>query len=72
MQSLRNNGVKIIVYSDYPAAKKLEMLRFEVDHCFCASDPEINCLKPDIKGIQQIIAVVQEPVAQMLFIGDPL
>jgi FMN phosphatase YigB (HAD superfamily) len=70
MQGLRNKGVKIIVYSDYPAKKKLEALRFEVDYCFCASDPEINCLKPDTKGIKQIIAVVQKPVEQMLFIGD--
>jgi FMN phosphatase YigB (HAD superfamily) len=70
MRSLRSNGVKIIVYSDYPAKKKLEALRFEVDYCFCASDAEINCLKPDTNGIKRIIAVVQEPVAQMLFIGD--
>jgi HAD superfamily hydrolase (TIGR01549 family) len=71
MQRLRNSGIKLVLYSDYPVEKKLQVLYpFGVDYSFCASDAEINCLKPDSKGIRKIIEILNEPVGNMVFIGD--
>jgi HAD superfamily hydrolase (TIGR01549 family) len=68
---LKNNGTKLVLYSDYPVEKKLQALfPLEVDYCFCALDKEIGCLKPNPKGIRHIVKTVDEPVEQIVFIGD--
>jgi HAD superfamily hydrolase (TIGR01549 family) len=70
-QHLQHKGAKIVVYSDYPVAKKLAVLRpFTADFMFCGSDPAIQCLKPDTKGLNHIITTLKEPVENILFIGD--
>jgi predicted HAD superfamily phosphohydrolase YqeG len=71
MQILKHKGIKIVVYSDYPLDKKIEALSpFQADYCFCASDEPIRRLKPDSRGINHIITVLDMPVEQMVFIGD--
>lgn len=71
IQLLHNKGIKIIVYSDYHAEEKIEALEsLKVDYIFCASDPEIMCLKPDIKGLVRIVEIIDEPIERILFIGD--
>jgi FMN phosphatase YigB (HAD superfamily) len=71
IQTLKHKGTKIVVYSDYPLDKKIKALDpFQADYCFCASDEPIQCLKPDTQGIKYIIAILNIPVDQMVFIGD--
>ncbi|AEF85950.1 conserved hypothetical protein [Treponema primitia ZAS-2] len=71
IQKLKMNGIKIIVYSDYPVEKKISALKtLYVDYQFCAHDKNINCLKPDIQGIKYIIDVLRESIENILFIGD--
>jgi HAD superfamily hydrolase (TIGR01549 family) len=71
IRALHHQGMKIVVYSDYPAAKKIEALQpFSVDFTFHAGDASIQCLKPNTKGLKHIIEVIKEPVENILFIGD--
>ncbi|MDR1030640.1 MAG: HAD-IA family hydrolase [Treponema sp.] len=71
VDQLRHKGVRIVVYSDYPVAGKLNVLRMPpVDFTFCGFDEEIQCLKPDTKGLTYIMATLNEPAENILFIGD--
>jgi HAD superfamily hydrolase (TIGR01549 family) len=71
LHKMRVAGAKIIVYSDYPVAKKIQVLeQLHADYCFCGSDAVIRCLKPDSSGIKKIVRMVGLPVKNMLFIGD--
>jgi HAD superfamily hydrolase (TIGR01549 family) len=68
---LRGSGAMIVVYSDYPAAEKIKVLSpLGVDLSFCATDADIQCLKPDTKGLEYIINSIGKPVEDTLFIGD--
>jgi FMN phosphatase YigB (HAD superfamily) len=59
------------VYSDYPLEEKLEaLLPFKPDFAFSANDAEINCLKPNKKGLSHIVNVLKLPVEDIVFIGD--
>jgi FMN phosphatase YigB (HAD superfamily) len=69
--ALRERGAKIAVYSDYPAERKIKGLRgFTADHCFCADDALIRCLKPETGGLKNILGIMGEPVENVVFIGD--
>jgi FMN phosphatase YigB (HAD superfamily) len=71
VRRLQNKGAVIAVYSDYPVAQKIEALRpFTADFTFCASDPAIQCLKPDTKGLKHIMETLNKPVEDIVFIGD--
>jgi FMN phosphatase YigB (HAD superfamily) len=71
IQQLRNNGATIVIYSDYPVVDKLRALKpFPFDFAFCASDTDIQCLKPDTKGIKRILEIIKESVENIVFIGD--
>lgn len=61
---------KIIIYSDYPVENKLKALDIEADACFCATDEEINCMKPDPKGLKFIQDKMGCSVQDMIMIGD--
>ena len=68
---MQQRGVKIVVYSDYPLKEKLEaLLPFKPDFAFSADDAEIQCLKPDTKGLLYIVNVLNLPVEDIVFIGD--
>ncbi|MDR3094414.1 MAG: HAD-IA family hydrolase [Bacteroidales bacterium] len=70
-QTMQQRGTKIIVYSDYPLKEKLEALSpFTADFTFCANDVDIQCLKPDNKGLLHIVNVLNLPVEDIVFIGN--
>ena len=72
-QTMQRRGVKTVVYSDYPLTEKLEALSpFQPDFAFSAGDAEIQCLKPDNKGLLHIVKVLNLPVEDIVFIGDRL
>jgi len=71
VRRLREQGAKIAVYSDYPVEKKIRALPgLTADYCFCATDTAIQCLKPDVQGIRNILHIADETVENSLFIGD--
>ncbi|MDR0453174.1 MAG: HAD family hydrolase [Deferribacteraceae bacterium] len=71
IRRLRENGAKIVIYSDYPVQKKVGVLPdLTADYCFCAADTSIQCLKPDVKGLNNILRITGETVTNGLFIGD--
>jgi len=71
VRQLREQGAKIAVYSDYPLWKKIAALSgLTADYSFCAADTAIQCLKPDAKGLKNILRITGEAVENSLFIGD--
>jgi HAD superfamily hydrolase (TIGR01549 family) len=71
IRSLQEQGVKIAVYSDYPVEQKIRVLHdLAIDHYFCASDTVIHCLKPDPRGLKNIVRITGESIENSLFIGD--
>ncbi len=72
-ETMQKQGVKIVIYSDYPLKEKLEALTpFKPDYYFSANDTNIQCLKPDPKGLSHIIDVLNLPTEDIIFIGDRL
>jgi HAD superfamily hydrolase (TIGR01549 family) len=71
VREFRDVGTLIVVYSDYPATEKINALSsLDIDFIFCATDVDIQCLKPDTKGLKHIIKIIGKPVKDVVFIGD--
>ena len=70
-EDLQKKRVLTAVYSDYPAAKKLEAMGLAVDLTISSTDPAINALKPAPKGILYILEQLDiQQKNTCLFIGD--
>lgn len=67
---LRRTGIKIGIFSDYPAREKLEALGLAADVLVCATDKDVNRFKPDPKGLLVTTAKLQVAVQDCLVIGD--
>jgi len=67
---LRRHGKVIGIFSDYPAAAKVQALGLSADHIVCASDPHVGILKPHPRGLQQIISDAGVAPHQTILIGD--
>ncbi len=68
--TLRKHNIKIAIYSDYKAHKKLEAMGLEADLVVSSTDPEIDRLKPDPRGLLYITKQLNVQAAECLFIGD--
>ena len=66
----RRAGDPAIVYSDYPVEKKLRSMGLTVDHEFWSGDPLIDCLKPEARGLNNIIERLNLLRAEILYVGD--
>lgn len=66
----RRSGGVVIVYSDYPVAKKLRAMGLTVDGEYWSGDPLVDCLKPDPRGLNNIIERLQLDRSQILYVGD--
>jgi HAD superfamily hydrolase (TIGR01549 family) len=67
---IRECGILIGIFSDYPARDKLEALGLSADVIVSATSKEINRLKPDPMGLRVAAMKLQTPVDECLFIGD--
>jgi len=67
---LRQRGVTIGIFSDYPAASKLAAMGLRSDIVVSATDPQIDRLKPDPKGLLTILELSGVPADRALMIGD--
>lgn len=68
--ALRSAGLPVAVFSDYPAAAKLEALGLEADWVAIADDPEIDRLKPHPAGLEKLLSRVGVEAGECLLIGD--
>jgi len=66
----RPDDVKIVIYSDYPAAEKINALGLKVDYIFTSEDPEIKELKPDKQAMEHILNTVNTQVEKYIYVGD--
>ncbi len=69
-QALREAGIKIAVFSDFPAEVKLKGMGLDADYIVDATQKEIDQLKPHPAGLKHLIALSGLEVQQCLFIGD--
>ena len=67
---LKKHGVKIIIYSDYEARKKLAALNIRADIVIAATDKNINSLKPNPKALLYILENQNITAHESLYIGD--
>ena len=69
-ETLRKNGIKIAIYSDYKAQDKLKAMGLAADLMVSSTDPYIDRLKPDPKGLLYIADQFKVAPQECLFIGD--
>jgi len=69
-RSLEAASIKLAAFSDYPAEEKLKVLGFPNMLTVCSVDKEVNCLKPDPKGLLFAARKLSVPVDACLLIGD--
>jgi FMN phosphatase YigB (HAD superfamily) len=67
---LRTKGIKIGVFSDYPAAEKLHALELKADQIATAVDPHINRFKPGPNGVRHLLNQFKINPNECLHIGD--
>jgi FMN phosphatase YigB (HAD superfamily) len=70
IDKLHDKGVKVIVYSDYPAEDKLRTLNIKADRCYCSADARIGTMKPDPKGLNVILGDIGLKASDALMVGD--
>jgi beta-phosphoglucomutase-like phosphatase (HAD superfamily) len=68
--TLRSRGIKIGVFSDYPAAEKLGALGLAADRAVCSTDEGVRRLKPDPRGLLLCCHMLGVTPEQALYIGD--
>ena len=68
--NLADQGIARIIFSDYPAQEKLKALGLSAEGFICATDPNINRLKPHPRGLEVIMKRWSLTPEQLLFIGD--
>lgn len=67
---LRQKDIKIAIYSDYKAHDKLKAMGLVADLVVSSTDPDVNQLKPDPKGLLHTISQLGLTTKDCLFIGD--
>jgi HAD superfamily hydrolase (TIGR01549 family) len=67
---LKNKNIKIIIFSDYPTKEKLLKLGIDADLQISGSDIDVNCLKPNPKGLNLILDKLKLSPEDVLLIGD--
>jgi HAD superfamily hydrolase (TIGR01549 family) len=67
---LRAHGIKIGIFSDYPAEQKLAALELHADAIACATDSHINRFKPHPAGFTYLLGQLKVSASECLHIGD--
>jgi len=69
-QKFQAGGGTVIVYSDYPLDKKLKTIGLKPNFQFYSGNLEIQCMKPDKRGLENILKITGFKHNEVLFIGD--
>jgi FMN phosphatase YigB (HAD superfamily) len=67
---VRETARTLVVFSDYPAAEKLQALELEADLIVTALDPQVDRFKPHPSGLLRVSQLTRVEPAQMVLIGD--
>ncbi len=70
MNWLLKNKIEIAYFSDYPTKKKLAALEVPSGLTVCATDAEVNKLKPDPQGLKIITQKLNLDPGDCLMIGN--
>ena len=70
IKHLKQKGVQIVIYSDYPVEEKLRALGIDADAYFTSADERINCMKPDPKGLKVILETLRLHAEDAVMVGD--
>ena len=68
--AIRASGRLVGIFSDYPAAAKLEHMGLRADHIVCAIDPEVGVQKPHPRGLERLIVTADATPEETVLIGD--
>lgn len=66
----KKQGIRVVVYSDYPAKDKCEALSLQPDAVYSSEDERISHMKPSAKALQVIAEDFGIGYDEMLIIGD--
>lgn len=67
---LRRQGKQIGILSDYPAREKLAAMELEADVIVCATDKDVQVLKPHPKGLEILMQRAAARAGETVMIGD--
>jgi len=67
---LKTRGKGIAIVSDYPVREKMLWLGLEADVSVCATDPDVDCFKPNPKGLLVAAAKLGLSPQECLVVGD--
>ncbi len=67
---LREKGIKVLIFSDYPIEEKLAALELQADGIYSASDERLMELKPSPKGLFLIMQDYGLEPEELFMIGD--
>jgi HAD superfamily hydrolase (TIGR01549 family) len=72
LQAAKNHGLRLAVFSDYPATAKLAAMSLTdfFDVVVSAQDPEVQQFKPNTRGIEITLQRLGINKARALYIGD--
>lgn len=70
IEAEKSLGKEIIIYSDYPAKDKLDVMGINADKVYAPGQDGINELKPSKDAMEIIIKNASTPVNSFLYIGD--
>lgn len=70
IEKLKKMGRKVVIYSDYPVADKLNALNISADEYYTSGDEKIGVMKPDKKGIEVILSDFNISNKNAVMIGD--
>lgn len=68
--ALKEKGIKIAIYSDYPATDKLNAMGLHADLVVSSTDSEIDTLKPNPAGLRYILKKFNTTADRCIFFGD--
>ena len=69
-EALRAKGISIAIWSDYPIAAKRAALGLKADMALAATDPELDTLKPNPRGLAMLLERAGCRPDQALMVGD--
>jgi putative hydrolase of the HAD superfamily len=72
LTSARSRGLRLGVFSDYPAAEKLRAMKLSefFDVTVTAQDPAVNCFKPHPRGLLETLRRLDTDASEALYVGD--
>ena len=70
VERLREAGVRVGVWSDYPARDKLAAMGIAVDAVVSAADDDLAVMKPDPRGLLMLMARAGVRPDETLMVGD--